>query len=104
MFKTFQQIEEISEEAYADSQFAGVEQLFNSSQDILCAASTIDFENVNDIYFFIEANGTFIKSEDDFVMYELDDIKFVLADFNEELCVIVRKNDVEEIKIMFDID
>lgn len=99
-FIAFEELK-LSEE-FEDSDFAGVDILLNIDYLRLMFVSSKDNEEVEEIYYFIEANGEVIRDDDNFVLYLLDEIKFALVDFNNEFFIVVKLKDVEEINLMFD--
>jgi len=89
-------------EAFQESQFSGVEELLKVSYQRLRIASSKDNEKIEEFYYFVEGNGTLKKEEENFLLYVLDDINFVLLDDCNYFYLIIRDNDLEEALLMLE--
>lgn len=101
-FKTALELDINSQEDFDDSEFAGVDKLINIDLLRMLFISSQEDESIIDHYFFIESNGAYLAGEDGFVLYELDEIKFVLIDLIDIFWIIIKSKDKEEVELMFE--
>lgn len=95
-----------SEEEFEESDFFGSEKLLNFSYHNLRFATSKEDETdkVSELYFFIEDNGEYIKSDGELNLYMVDDVRFIIAEFDNDMFLVVRSTDLQEITTMFDIE
>lgn len=83
------------EAQFEDTMWSGAEKLLKVKIDDLLLASSKTDEEISDLFYFVEGNGTHMKSEDVLDLYEIDDAQIVLIDGEEGHMVAIRKNDKE---------
>lgn len=101
MFNSFYSYKEeniLDQISFDDSVFAGVDKLLevNSYKDLRVAYSQYD-ENIAEHYYFLESYGEIKFSEDEILLVELENIKFILVDLlGGQFAIVVRSVDVKK--------
>lgn len=101
VFKTPRQIDKDinSQEDFDIGRFSGSDKLLQLDDYNKCLIA-FDEENdyISELYYFIEENGELKETEDNLNLYELDETKIVLIELFDQIAIIIRKIDKNEIE------